>query len=518
MSRFRFLTLLLLGSLLTPPMQAWGEDPPVPAPAPAPEPPAAPEAPVREDVPIEESALAAPAQAWRDLQKELSDPAKRRPNALEEGAKAYLAAWEARKREPASEDLHALGLFLNAAQRTPEATPLFERSAQCETLPALQRSMSAVAWANAAVKRAREGELKGEAAAAALAKVESWLPLAPAGAQRAYLLSGKGALLLATERLDEALEAFALAGEASPDEAAAMASLGGRALLERCQDLAQVEPARARFAALAKRLTDAQQLAIGQNSKALDAATDEKQKTLLTQALKRGEARIGQIASQGRPFELLGGAAPAWTLEKAYGTGQALSDYQGKVVVLDFWATWCPWCIRSFPALRDLLKDYAGQDLVVVGVTTSSASVYEARYDLDDDLKAKASGAPVKPILLRPRLPSALKPDADDAAKAAFEAAKAAHPAALAEFKAKEQEILATFIANHAMSWDVVVIDEQEPGPKYALGGWPHCVVIDRQGRIRHFKSGALLREKPEAVAAFRKIIDGLLVEPAKEP
>jgi thiol-disulfide isomerase/thioredoxin len=234
--------------------------------------------------------------------------------------------------------------------------------------------------------------------------------------------------------------------------------------------------------------------------------------------LKRAEAGIGQIAAQGRPFELLGAAAPAWTLEKAYGKGQALSDYQGKVVVLDFWATWCPWCIRSFPALRDLLKDYAGQDLVVVGVTTSSASVYEARYDLDDDLKAKASGSPVKPTLVRPRLPAALKPDADDAAKAAFEAAKAAHPAALAEFKAKEQEILATFIGNHAMSWDVVVIDEQEPGPKYALSGWPHCVVIDRQGRIRHFKSGALLREKPEAVAAFRKIIDGLLVEPAKEP
>jgi hypothetical protein len=39
-------------------------------------------------------------------------------------------------------------------------------------------------------------------------------------------------------------------------------------------------------------------------------------------------------------------------------------------------------------------------------------------------------------------------------------------------------------------------------------------VVIDRQGRVRHFKSGALLRDKPEGVAKFRAVLDRLLAEP----
>ena len=63
------------------------------------------------------------------------------------------------------------------------------------------------------------------------------------------------------------------------------------------------------------------------------------------------------------------------------------------------------------------------------------------------------------------------------------------------------------------MSWDVVMIDAAEPGPKFALTGWPHAIVLDRKGRVRYFKRGALLTDKPEGIAKLRKVVDSLLAE-----
>ena len=70
-----------------------------------------------------------------------------------------------------------------------------------------------------------------------------------------------------------------------------------------------------------------------------------------------------RLETVDRPLKMLGEKANAWTLEHAFTDVQTLADLEGKVVVLDFWATWCPWCIKSFPAIRDLLKDYADKDL-----------------------------------------------------------------------------------------------------------------------------------------------------------
>ena len=46
-----------------------------------------------------------------------------------------------------------------------------------------------------------------------------------------------------------------------------------------------------------------------------------------------------------------------------------LSDYAGKVVVLDLWATWCPPCRDEIPHLVDLAKEYAGRGVEVIGLT-----------------------------------------------------------------------------------------------------------------------------------------------------
>ena len=83
------------------------------------------------------------------------------------------------------------------------------------------------------------------------------------------------------------------------------------------------------------------------------------------------------------------------------------------------------------------------------------------------------------------------------------------------EFAERERELLTAFIANHEMTWPVLMIDSAEPKAKYGLQGWPHAVLIDREGRIRYYKVGALLRDRTEQVKHFREVLDQLLAEGA---
>ncbi len=66
-----------------------------------------------------------------------------------------------------------------------------------------------------------------------------------------------------------------------------------------------------------------------------------------------------------------------FTLKDMYGRDVKLSDYRGKVVLLNFWATWCAPCLAEMPGFVDLQAKYKRQGLEVVGV-----SVSDAREDL----------------------------------------------------------------------------------------------------------------------------------------
>lgn len=59
--------------------------------------------------------------------------------------------------------------------------------------------------------------------------------------------------------------------------------------------------------------------------------------------------------------------APDFTLEDINGNPLSLSDLKGKWVVLDFWGSWCPWCIKGFPALKEAYAQYAGK-IEVLGI------------------------------------------------------------------------------------------------------------------------------------------------------
>ncbi|MDR2426269.1 MAG: TlpA family protein disulfide reductase [Endomicrobium sp.] len=63
--------------------------------------------------------------------------------------------------------------------------------------------------------------------------------------------------------------------------------------------------------------------------------------------------------------------APDFTLQDTNGKAVTLSDYKGKVVFIDFWASWCPPCISSVPAVKYLHKKMsANQDVVVLGINS----------------------------------------------------------------------------------------------------------------------------------------------------
>src|ERR1700681_3557567 len=51
------------------------------------------------------------------------------------------------------------------------------------------------------------------------------------------------------------------------------------------------------------------------------------------------------------------------------GKSERLSDLKGKVLVLNFWATWCPPCVQETPSLSEFAKAYAGKGVVVMGVS-----------------------------------------------------------------------------------------------------------------------------------------------------
>jgi cytochrome c-type biogenesis protein CcmF len=85
----------------------------------------------------------------------------------------------------------------------------------------------------------------------------------------------------------------------------------------------------------------------------------------------------------GRP--LPGQAAPSVRTTALDGSEVVLSDLRGEVVVLNFWASWCPPCEDELPALRAVWEEYRGRGVVLVGIAMrdNEADVREAVSRLD---------------------------------------------------------------------------------------------------------------------------------------
>jgi len=76
---------------------------------------------------------------------------------------------------------------------------------------------------------------------------------------------------------------------------------------------------------------------------------------------------LGLLGMAGRP-PLVGGPAPEITLKDLQGQEVRLSDLRGKIVLLNFWATWCKPCKDEMPAMQASYDKLRGQGLVVLAV------------------------------------------------------------------------------------------------------------------------------------------------------
>lgn len=102
--------------------------------------------------------------------------------------------------------------------------------------------------------------------------------------------------------------------------------------------------------------------------------------------------RVETVGRKPPPSIDLGQIAPDWELTDVDGRTHRLSDHRGKVVLLDFWATWCDYCNRALPAVQALHDTYGDRGLVVYGVNCKEKT---EDVDATEYLRARGFTYPV---------------------------------------------------------------------------------------------------------------------------
>ena len=133
-------------------------------------------------------------------------------------------------------------------------------------------------------------------------------------------------------------------------------------------------------------------------------------------------------------LNMLGKQAPEIAGRDLEGDEIKLSDYRGKVVLVDFWATWCPPCLAAVPQLQALQAKYPDDEFVILGVNLDAH-----RHDVE----GIASAAPV----------------------------------------------VKQFLLNARVSWPSILMGEPQegdPADLYGVEEIPASFLVDRSGKIVH--------------------------------
>jgi len=81
---------------------------------------------------------------------------------------------------------------------------------------------------------------------------------------------------------------------------------------------------------------------------------------------------------------------PEFTLLDVEGNTRNHSEWEGKVLVINFWATWCPPCIREIPIFVKLQEQYAARDLQFLGI-----AINDSRQAVQDFIKEQGINYPI---------------------------------------------------------------------------------------------------------------------------
>ena len=148
--------------------------------------------------------------------------------------------------------------------------------------------------------------------------------------------------------------------------------------------------------------------------------------------------------------------APVFSLTDISGKPLNLADYRGKVVLLDFWATWCGPCYAAFPSLVEWRQEFSEQGFEILGLTHYNGNIQGMRAE-----------------------------------------------------KAAERDYLAAFRKKEGLNYTFVVTDGQETQLRYGATALPTTVLIDRAGIVRYIESGT----SASKLASLREMIVRLLAE-----